>query len=243
MRSISLPLSLVSLAIWLALTLGLGGTQQSLADAASGVGLPWLLAALFAVAVVMISQDRLVAGLGLPDSLLPVLPPLLYSALMLLLAWAGGLPPRATLMMVALNTALVAISEELMFRSILLQGFLSRYALLPAVLLSSLIFGLAHAANGFATGDLAGALWQSAAAAMQGVGYAAIRLRIRSIWPMVLVHALWDFSLMTATLAAAAEGETSVLPFAALLAVLPLCLYGLYLLRGARTPLQTVAAK
>jgi hypothetical protein len=233
MRSITLPLSLGSLAIWLAITLGLGGTRQSLDDAASGIGLPWLLAALFATAVVLISKDRHEVGLGLPATLRPVVPPLLYTALLLLLAWISGMPPRAMVLMVAVNTALVAISEELMFRAIVLQGFLSRYPLLPAVLLSSLLFGLAHAANGFATGDLGGALWQSGAAALQGVGYAAIRIRTRSIWPMVVIHGLWDFSLMTATLAAAADGETTILPFAALVAVLPLCLYGLYLLRGS----------
>ena len=41
---------------------------------------------------------------------------------------------------------------------------------------------------------------------------------------------------MTSVLSATAQGETSVLPIAALAAVLPLCLYGLYLLRGMRGP-------
>jgi membrane protease YdiL (CAAX protease family) len=53
---------------------------------------------------------------------------LLYALLMLLLAWAGGWPQPRVLLIVACNAALVAISEELMFRGILLQGMLERYA-------------------------------------------------------------------------------------------------------------------
>jgi membrane protease YdiL (CAAX protease family) len=150
---------------------------------------------------------------------------------MLLVAWAGGWPPRDVLLIVAINTALVAVSEELMFRAILLHGLLQRLKVWPAVLAGSLLFGLAHSVNGLATGDVSGALWQSAAAFLQGICYAAIRLRTRSVWPMVVVHGVWDFALVTATLSASAEGEASILPYAALLAVLPLCLYGVYLLR------------
>lgn len=240
---ITLPLSLAALVVWLAVTLGgrwleSGGNQQSLADAAGGrVGVAWVLAALFAAAVALASNDHRAAGICAPQpakSVRLVWLPLLYSMLMLLVAWASGLPPRGVVLIVAFNTAMVALSEELMFRAVLLQGFLDKYAIWPAVLMSSAIFGIVHAANGFATGDIGAALWQSVAAAMQGVAYAAIRLRTRSVWPMVVVHGLWDFSLMTSMLAATAEGETSALPYAALLAVLPLCLYGLYLLRGAR---------
>lgn len=239
----TLPLSLSSLAIWMAITLGgrwleSGGTQQALTQAAGdSIGVSWALAALFATALALASGHRRALGLGLPaplSSARVVWLPLLYTILMLFLAWVSGLPPRGVLLVVACNTALVAVSEELMFRGLLLQGFLGRYAVLPAVLLSSVLFGLAHAANGFASGEYGAALWQSAAAALQGVGYAAIRLRTRSVWPMVVVHGLWDFSLMTATLGAAADGEGSILPLAALLAVLPLCLYGLFLLRGSR---------
>lgn len=240
---ITLPVALGALAVWLALTLGggwlaSGGTPQSLAASAGGaIGVPWLLAALFAVAVALASADRRGAGLGAPaplNSIRLVWLPLLYTLLMLFVAWAGDLPPRAVVLIVACNTALVAVSEELMFRAVLLQGLLDRYPVWPAVLACSAIFGLTHAANGFATGDLDAALWQAVAAGLQGVAYAAIRLRTGSVWPMVVVHGLWDFALMTSVLSATAQGETSVLPIAALVAVLPLFLYGLYLLRGVR---------
>nr|WP_315248339.1 CPBP family intramembrane glutamic endopeptidase [uncultured Duganella sp.] len=242
----TLPLALTALAVWLGLTMGVGRLlsapgQQSLADSvAGGIGAAWALAALFAVLAALASDRRDKAGLGVPQpwkSLWLVWPPLLYSLLMLLVAWAGGWPPASVLLIVACNTALVAVSEELMFRSVLLQSLLERHAVWPAVLMSSALFGVVHTVNGLATGDFSSALWQSLAAFLQGVGYAAICLRTRSVWPMVVVHGLWDFALVTSMLAVTSGGEGSVLPFAALLAVLPLCLYGVYLLRPSQRAL------
>ncbi len=249
---ITLPLALGALVVWLGLTLGVGrlfsgGRQQSLFDSvAGGIGPAWVLAALFALVVALASSERRAAGLRAPESwksLWLVWPPLLYSLLMLLVAWAGGWPPSHVLLIVGCNTALVAVSEELMFRSVLLQSLLDRHAIWPAVLISSLLFGVVHTLNGWATGDFGSALWQSVAAFLQGVGYAAIRLRTRSVWPMVVVHGLWDFALVTSALTASSTGEGSVLPFAAVLAVLPLCLYGVFLLRGSqRALLRPVSA-
>ncbi|MYM24214.1 CPBP family intramembrane metalloprotease [Duganella sp. FT135W] len=243
---ITLPLALLALLVWLGLTLGVGrllsgGRQQALAESvAGGVGLAWLLAALFALLVALASRERRAIGLGAPSplkSLWLIWPPLLYSLLMLLVAWAGGWPAPKALLIVACNAALVAVSEELMFRAVLLQGLLQRFGIWPAVLLSSALFGVVHTVNGLATGDFNGALWQSAAAFLQGIGYAAIRLRMRSVWPMTVVHGLWDFALVSSMLGAAPGDDGSVLPYAALLAVLPLCLYGVFLLRASQRAL------
>lgn len=239
---ITMPVAIAALAVWLGLTLGVrrfvsAGSASVEAAVSSGIGLSWALAALFSLALVLASDRRRAAGLYAPQpwkTFWLVWPPLLYALLMLLLAWAGGWPMPRVLLMVACNAALVAVSEELMFRGILLQGLLDRHAVWPAVLISSALFGVVHTTNGLATGDVSGAVWQAVAAALQGVGYAAIRLRTRSVWPMVLVHALWDFALVTATLADPAEDGISILPYAALLAVLPLCLYGVYLLRPSQ---------
>ena len=246
---VTLPLALAALAFWLCLTLGVSrllgnGTPQSLSDSvAASIGPAWVVAALFALLVALVSTERRDAGLRAPKpwkSLWLVWPPLLYSLLMLLVAWAGGWPGPRTLLIVACNTTLVALSEELMFRSILLQSLLDRFAIWPAVLMSSTLFGMAHTLNGLTTGDVDGALWQSAAAFLQGIGYAAIRLRTRSVWPMMVVHGLWDFALVTAALTTVSTGEGSALPFAALLAVLPICLYGVFLLRSSQRSLLTI---
>ncbi len=51
---------------------------------------------------------------------------------------------------------------------------------------------------------------------------------------MTVVHGLWDFALVSSMLGAVPGDDGSVLPYAALLAVLPLCLYGVYLLRPSQ---------
>ncbi|UOD31031.1 CPBP family intramembrane metalloprotease [Massilia violaceinigra] len=248
---LSAPLALAALAVWLVLTFGgqwlqSGIRQHSLADAAGGgIGVGWLLAAAFAAVVALASHNRRAVGLLAPapmKSARLVWLPLLYAVLMLLVAWADGWPARGVLVVVACNTALVALSEELMFRAVLLQGFLDRFAIWPAVFMSSAVFGAVHAANGIASGDAGAALVQSASAFLQGLAYAAIRLRTRSIWPMVLVHGLWDFSLMSSMLSASPDKQNSVLPYAALFAVLPMCLYGLYLMRALRGHAAPVSA-
>ena len=239
---ITMPVAITALAVWLVLTLGVrwfasAGHLTVEAAVSNGIGLSWALAALFSLALVLASDRRRAVGLYAPQPLKTfwlVWPPLLYALLMLLLAWAGGWPMPRVLLMVACNAALVAVSEELMFRGILLQGMLDKHAVWPAVLLSSALFGVVHTTNGLATGDVSGAVWQAVAATLQGVGYAAIRLRTRSVWPMVLVHGVWDFALVTATMSDATEDGFSILPYAALLAVLPLCLYGVYLLRPSQ---------
>lgn len=126
---------------------------------------------------------------------------------------------------------LVGLSEELMFRSILFRGMLARFRIWPAVLLSSSLFGLVHTLNVFATGQLQPALMQAMAAFMQGLAYQAIRIRTGSVWPMVVVHGSWDFSLVLPGLSHP-EGELAVQPgLLPLLIALPVFLYGLFLMR------------
>jgi len=233
--------ALLVLAAWLLLTVGAGlalgdgGHAPLAASAARGIGIPWLLAAALVIAVAWRAGPAAM-GLRLPSpisSLRLAWLPLAYVGLMLAFDLALGLPPAQTVAIVACNMLLVAVSEELMFRSILFGGMRVRLGLWPAVLLTSLLFGLVHTLNVFGTGQLDQALMQSLTAFMQGLAYLAIRIRTGSVWPMVVVHALWDFSLMIAQLAhpaGTAGTHWSILP---VMLVLPVFGYGLFLLRHA----------
>jgi membrane protease YdiL (CAAX protease family) len=64
-----------------------------------------------------------------------------------------GFPPTSVVLLVLINTLIVGVEEELMVRGILLQGWLSRLNIWPAILLTSLLLGAVHAVNGFLTGD------------------------------------------------------------------------------------------
>jgi hypothetical protein len=231
-------LAFLALAVWLMLTIGIGhvigdGQKHPLAYAASSqIGWPWLAAAAFAGLVAWrAGADAM--GLHRPSptsSIKLVWLPLIYAGVMLAADLLIGLPSATMTAILAVNMLLVGLSEELMFRSIMFRGLLARFRVWPAILLTSLLFGLVHSLNVFTTGQMDQAVLQSTAAFMQGLAYLAIRIRTRSVWPMVIVHALWDFSLMLpgTTRAAGAGVGWSWTP---LLVALPIFLYGLYLLR------------
>lgn len=155
-------------------------------------------------------------------------------------AFVLGLPPTPTFAVIAVNTLLVGISEELACRGILYQGFLERLGMRGAILLSTALFGVVHLLNGFTTGDFGAAALQSLTAFMSGIVFLAIRIRTGSLLPGMLLHGLWDCALVTlattvATRTGAAAHDASVVssPMALLplLLILPNFLYGLYLLR------------
>ena len=76
-----------------------------------------------------------------------------------------------------------------------LRGALSRMTIWRAIWLSCILFGLIHALNVLITGDLPAALIQAVAAFMSGVMFMALRIRTGSLYPVIIVHAVWDFSL------------------------------------------------
>lgn len=122
--------------------------------------------------------------------------PLLTLLPLPILAWGIGFPPGTAVGFLALNTVLIALSEEWMFRGILLRAFLARFHLWPAVLITSILFGAFHVLNAFALGDVRMALAQSVAAMMTGMLLVALVLRTGSIWPAVVYHMAWNFGLL-----------------------------------------------
>ena len=239
-----LAISLAALVGWLLITVVTGqirsGGHGQLSDAVSrGLGWPFLLAVLLLFAVVAWQRWRDIGlnKLASARSLLLTWLPLLYIVVGLGLAVVFGLPPVGVLLWVLFNSLLVGLSEELMFRGVLLQAFRHTVSIWPAVWLTTLAFGAIHMLNVFLTGDLRAASIQSVAAALSGLLFIALRLRTGSLWPCIVIHGLWDFA--TFTLAAARDGGSpgsssgpvTLMTFVPILLVLPNGLYGLWLMR------------
>ncbi len=110
---------------------------------------------------------------------------------------------------VLFNTSLVGLSEELMFRGVLLQALRQTVSIWPAVALTTLAFGAVHSLNVFITGDLGAALIQSTAAALSGLFFIAPRLRTGSLWPSIAVHGLWDGAAFLVALSSAQDPGAS----------------------------------
>jgi len=165
--------------------------------------------------------------------------PALYLAFFALLPALLGLPPAGTLLFLGLNTVLIGVSEEWMFRGVLFQGLRSRLPLWPAILCTSVLFGAVHVLNVFTTGRLLEAAVQAVAAFMSGMLLIALLIRTGSIWVPIAYHALWDFGTFVTSATSPkdqgptdfAQGWTWAVP---MLVVLPNFLYALFLLRKVR---------
>jgi uncharacterized protein len=243
-----LPIALLTWVGWILLTLfgmrwASDGTPKPLVEGITH-GVSWnLVMALALLALVtwrMRWRDmRFVAPQPL-GSLRLLWFPALYLLAFGLLTSQLGLPPGGFIGYVAINTALVGLSEEWMFRGVLFQGLRSRLAMWPAVLVASALFGSVHVLNVFVTGQLFDASIQALAAFMSGLVFMALLLRTGSLWVPVVYHALWDFGTFLVSAGGAAkdnqpadlsQGWTWALP---LLMVLPNFLYAIYLLRRLR---------
>lgn len=163
-------------------------------------------------------------------------------AVFILLMAAGivviGPPPIRATGFILVNTLLVGISEEVMFRGILFQALRSRLSIWPAIGITSLLFGAIHILNISWLGGISLAMLQAGAAFSTGMLLMAVRVRTRSLDPAIILHAAWDFCavMLTASPQVAMperpEVDATTLPIAGAYALITL-IYALFLLRHA----------
>ena len=140
-------------------------------------------------------------------------------------------PSLDRLVVLAVVTLLIGFQEEAIFRGVLLRALAPR-GIMPAVLISALLFGLIHA-NSFLVGrDPLFVLSQIIASFLGAIGLGALRVRLNSIWPLVLLHALNDFLQFSATGGIEAQKVALYIPILKIGIACLLAVYGLYLLRG-----------
>ena len=238
-----LILAIISVAIWAVITLGVPNllldSQTSLQDLITK-DLAWgvALAALFLVVVVWLAGWRDM-GFRAPSPpgwwKLLWLPALYLAGLGTLGLLTGKLEPLAVAM-VLINTAMVGFSEELAFRGVLWGAARKALPFWTGFLLVSLAFGSVHVFNALLTGELAAAGVQALNAFMSGAAYLAIRIRTRSIIPIMVIHAVWDFVVFLAGSGGdGASGDPASLQQQLILGLTltgPLFLYGLWLVRS-----------
>lgn len=89
--------------------------------------------------------------------------------------------------------------EEMLFRGVIFS-YLRKRGIGRAVAISSISFGLLHISRLFIGSAPMTVAWQVRFAMCFGVALCALRLRTGTIWPLILLHALWDFVLNSAHL-------------------------------------------
>ena len=156
---------------------------------------------------------------------LPARPHLLLPALAAaLLPLSGGLRGAAAVLLSSAGLYLaLGMSEELTSRGVV-QRLLGRLPPVPRALWVGLLFGLGHGLSAAWFGrPVHDAATQIVSATTFGVGYAALRMHIGTIWPLALLHGLDDWTAVNSPRALPASVDL-------VLAVVWL-LYGLQLAR------------
>ncbi len=241
-----LPTALLTYVGWTLLTLfGMrwasdGSTKPLLETVSHGISWSLVMAiGLLALVTLAMRWRDLKFVAPRPTSSLRVLWfPAIYLVFFALLPALTGLPPASTLLFLGINTVLVGLSEEWMFRGVLFQGLRSRLTMWPSILITSLLFGAVHVLNVIVTGQLVGSVVQAGAAFLSGMLLITLLIRTGSIWVPIVYHALWDFGTFvtsaTADTAAPQDFTAGWLWALPMVIVLPNALYALVLLRRVR---------
>lgn len=126
---------------------------------------------------------------------------------------------------------LIGIQEEMIFRGLAMRALLPGGAL-RAVIITSILFGLMHLGNLFGGADLAYTLVQVLASTLGAVGLGAIRVRTNTIWGLVLLHAINDYTMfITRDEINVTQAQSTFYLVGKVAYTLVMLAYGLYLLR------------
>ena len=91
-------------------------------------------------------------------------------------------------MLFVLAGIVAPITEELLFRGAILRGLLSRYSIVPALLIQGAIFGAAHLTPDQGWGNIS----LLATLAVVGIGLGVLTWATGRLWPATLAHALFN---------------------------------------------------
>jgi hypothetical protein len=171
----------------------------------------------------------------------PLFIPLIAVAL---LSFTSGIPKTAPLILFAVAglTLVVGFAEELWFRGLILTA-LFPVGVLRATAISAVCFALPHLLNVLGgTWDPAFTVVDTIAAFGLGFTFAALRIRSGSIWPLVGVHALFDFTSIVAIGGVEVHAQSLPLLVSSVAVGAAFVVYGLFLLQGTRKPEPEQAA-
>ena len=123
---------------------------------------------------------------------------LLFPVVVILLPLVAGIRAidAGTLLFLLVGYLLTGFYEELLFRGVIFR-VLRPKGIWIVVLVSSVLFGLAHSTNLFLrfNGMPLLVAAQVFGAFTHGIGMAALRVRTNTIWPLMLLHAFGDLFL------------------------------------------------
>jgi hypothetical protein len=151
-----------------------------------------------------------------------------------LLSLSGGIrvTGSVTVLAFAVLTLVVGFAEETWFRGLILTALLP-LGILRAAVISAFFFAAPHLLNSLGgTWDLTFTMVDTVAAFGLGLTFAALRLRTESIWPLVGIHTLFDFTSLVAVGGVEVHAQSLQVLISSVIVGAVFAAYGLFLLRG-----------
>ncbi len=122
----------------------------------------------------------------------------------------------ALLAVYAATVVLIAASEELMFRGVVLQAMRDKYHEGVAALLATILFAVMHVLVGGGLGNIA----QGVGTLIGGYLYYVTRRVSGGLLAPIVVHAIWDFTALSVLLGSGSDTDTKFFETTLILAVL-----------------------
>lgn len=98
------------------------------------------------------------------------------------------------LIIIFVTTLFVGFNEEVTFRGVLLRMLKPDVHPYRAIVISALLFSSFHLLNLIAFIPPGAMLFQLGNTFLFGLFFALVALKLNNLWPLIIFHALWDFS-------------------------------------------------
>ena len=114
----------------------------------------------------------------------------LFVAVLLLALHDGFQSLSTNTSVLFLSLVIIApLYEEILYRGLVLDVFFERYGKWTAIIISSILFAIAHSLNEEPLFAVLGALWS-------GLVYGYLRIETRSLLPGLLLHSVWNLHIV-----------------------------------------------
>jgi membrane protease YdiL (CAAX protease family) len=106
-----------------------------------------------------------------------------------------------TMLLIVAVPLLIGLTEEVMFRGVLLRAAMARLPLFHAMLLSAVLFALMHGIIGIGGQPGLITVQQIAFAFLVGIFLAPIAIATGTLWVVIIWHAVWDMLVYASQIA------------------------------------------
>ena len=96
-----------------------------------------------------------------------------------------------------ITTIFIAISEELVYRGVILSGFLNQNSLIKAVVFSALLFSLLHCVNVLAGLSFIPLVIQLINTFVNGLVLGCLVIEVHNLIPFIVSHFIWDTVMLS----------------------------------------------